>query len=80
MDPSNSVFRKYVTSLFDPVHAISAGKVAVVVGTILFVINHIVALFHHEMTLHRWVSALLSYLVPFMVSMHGRSSVRNKVK
>jgi hypothetical protein len=73
-------FRNYVTSLFDPVLALAAIKVAVVVGTILFVINHAEALFNHGMTSYRWISALLSYLVPYMVSMHGRFSERNKVK
>jgi hypothetical protein len=70
-------FRKYVASLIDPVMAIPASKVAVVVGTILFFINHAPALFTNQMTWHRWLSVFLSYIVPYMVSVHGRFSAKD---
>ncbi len=72
------VIKKYVASLFDPVLAAGAVKVALVVGTILLLINHADALFNNNMTVHRWVSVCLSYLVPYMVSIHGRISAKNK--
>jgi len=52
----------------------SALRVALFVGTILFSINHGRALLNGEMNGGRWLSALLTYMVPFMVSIHGQSS------
>lgn len=49
-------------------------RVALIVGTILFAINHGSAVIAHEMSYGRWVSALLTYVVPFMVSIHGQST------
>ncbi len=49
-------------------------KVALVVGTILFTINHGRALLSHQMDAERWISAVLTYGVPFMVSIHGQST------
>lgn len=69
--------KRYCAALFDPELAFSAGKVAFVVGSILFVINHAEAWLDNHMTGHRWFSAVLSYLVPYMVSIHGRVSARN---
>jgi hypothetical protein len=71
---------KYVECLFDPVLAVPAAKVALLVGTILLLINHAEALLQDNMSGHRWVSGLLSYVVPYMVSIHGRFSARNKIQ
>jgi len=49
-------------------------RVAVVVGTVLFTINHGQAALGGEMSSGRWLSAMLTYCVPFMVSIHGQSS------
>ena len=49
-------------------------QVALVVGTVLFTINHGQAVLHGEMSPDRWLSAMLTYCVPFMVSIHGQSS------
>ncbi|MEL6940595.1 MAG: nitrate/nitrite transporter NrtS [Cyanobacteria bacterium J06598_1] len=49
---------------------------ALFVGTLLFSINHGAAVLNDEMSSERWVSALLTYAVPFMVSIHGQSSRR----
>ncbi|MGB3570900.1 MAG: nitrate/nitrite transporter NrtS [Phormidesmis sp.] len=52
----------------------SALRVALFVGTILFSINHGRALLNGEMNGGRWFSAVLTYMVPFMVNIHGQSS------
>lgn len=52
----------------------TAIRVALVIGTLLFIINHAGALLNHEMSGDRWISALLTYLVPFGVSIHGQST------
>lgn len=49
-------------------------RVALMVGTLLFIINHGGALMAGEMDAQRWLSAILTYGVPFMVSIHGQST------
>lgn len=56
-----------------------AMKVALCVGTLLFTINHGSALINNQMSATRWTSALITYTVPFMVSIHGQSSRRTQV-
>lgn len=52
----------------------TAIRVALIVGTLLFIINHGSALLNHEMSGDRWASVVLTYLVPFAVSIHGQST------
>lgn len=49
-----------------------AVRVALVVGSILFTINHGAAVAKGEMTKGRWISAALTYCVPYAVSVHGQ--------
>ncbi|NEP42146.1 MAG: hypothetical protein F6K35_24165 [Okeania sp. SIO2H7] len=58
----------------------TAIKVAFIVGSILFVINHGSVLIEGTMTKQRWISALLTYLVPYAVNIHGQyvSKLRTK--
>ena len=48
--------KKYLTCLFDPRLAASAAIVSLIVGSILFIINHLEALIENQMTFHRWIS------------------------
>lgn len=66
--------KNFMSNLFNPILAAPALKVALVVGSILVVINHGGNVYHDQMTSQRWVAAFLSYLVPYMVSIHGRSA------
>ncbi|MEL6776354.1 MAG: nitrate/nitrite transporter NrtS [Cyanobacteria bacterium J06597_16] len=52
----------------------TALRVALFVGTVLFSLNHGSALMNDEMSQQRWISGILTYMVPFMVSIHGQSS------
>ncbi len=70
--------KNFISNLFNPLLAGPALKVALVVGSILFIINHGVSFYHYQMTSQRWLSAFLSYLVPYMVSIHGRSASNQK--
>ena len=54
-------------------------RVVLIVGTLLFTINHGSAVVNTNMTSARWVSAILTYCVPFMVSTHAQSSFRKRV-
>lgn len=50
----------------------TALKVSFVVGSILFVINHGSALVKGEMNRDRWISAGVTYVIPYMVNIHGQ--------
>ena len=58
--------------LLDRRFAPTAVRVSAVVGSILFTINHGAALVKGEMTKTRWLSGLITYLVPYSVSIHGQ--------
>ncbi len=69
----------YLRSLGDRQFMPTAIKVAFVVGSLLFTINHGWAVLHGQMTRDRWTAGLLTYLVPYMVNIHGQyvSRARN---
>ncbi|MBE9140342.1 nitrate/nitrite transporter NrtS [Nodosilinea sp. LEGE 07088] len=62
----------YLAALVIPQLAVRAVRVALVIGTLLFVINHGAAVRSRTMTQARWISAGLTYLVPYAVSIHGQ--------
>jgi hypothetical protein len=62
----------YFNALATPALAQRAVRVALFVGTVLFVINHGPAVRSGTMTPARWISAGLTYLVPYAVSIHGQ--------
>jgi hypothetical protein len=64
--------------LFNSWFAPTALKVALFVGTFLFVINHGTALLKGQMNQQRWVSAALSYCVPYLVNIHGQFVSRSR--
>jgi hypothetical protein len=53
-------------------------KVSVVVGSILFIINHGSAVVGGEMNRDRWISAGVTYLIPYMVNIHGQYVSRSR--
>ena len=73
--PSN-----YLRSLFDPELVPTAVRVALIVGSIVFVINHGWALLQGQMSRARWVSGGLTYLVPYMVNIHGQYVSRKRAR
>ncbi|HLL54377.1 MAG TPA: nitrate/nitrite transporter NrtS [Myxococcaceae bacterium] len=68
----------YFATLIDPGSAATAVRVALVVGSVLFLINHGAALLEGGMTPGRWVSACLTYLVPYAVNIHGQYVSRSR--
>lgn len=64
--------------LLDPKFAPTAVRVSLIVGSILFTINHGAALAKGEMTKTRWLSGLITYLVPYSVSIHGQHTSRTR--
>ncbi len=61
-------------ALFDRELMPTALKVALIVGTILFAINHGSTLLKGKMTKQQWISGILTYLVPYAVNIHGQYS------
>jgi hypothetical protein len=68
----SKVLKKIGGILFNPRFAPTALKVALFVGTVLFVINHGKAFLNGQMNQDRWISAGLSYCVPYLVNIHGQ--------
>ena len=68
----------YVQALFNRQLAPTAFKVALIVGTILFTINHGAAVVRGNMNRNRWLSGLLTYLVPYCVNIHGQYVSRDR--
>ncbi len=64
--------KEFWDSLFNPKFAQTAVRVALFVGTVLLIINHGNALVKGQMNPERWISAVLTYCVPYMVSIHGQ--------
>jgi hypothetical protein len=61
-----------------PVFRATALKVAMVVGSVLFVVNHGAALIEGEMSTERWLGAAVTYFVPYTVSVHGQFVAKSR--
>ena len=56
----------------------TAFKVSLVVGSILFSLNHGSALIKGNLSRDRAIAGLLTYLIPYSVSIHGQASTLRK--
>lgn len=70
--PQKPTLLGYFAALRERRLATSAVRVALIVGTLLFALNHGSALIQGKMTRERWFSAVLTYLVPYSVNIHGQ--------
>jgi len=68
--------REFLASLCDREFVPTALKVSLIVGSILFTLNHGSALLQGEMTRDRWLAGILTYLVPYSVNIHGQYTSR----
>jgi hypothetical protein len=64
--------------LADPKLMPTALRVSVVVGSLLFAINHGTAVVRREMNAERWTSVGLTYLMPYLVNIHGQYAHRSR--
>jgi hypothetical protein len=71
-------WRGYFSCLIDPAMMPMAIAVAVVIGSLLFAINHGTAFLSGQMEGDRWLSAGLTYLVPYAVNIHGQYVSRRR--
>ncbi|ELS04849.1 hypothetical protein Xen7305DRAFT_00045850 [Xenococcus sp. PCC 7305] len=72
------ILKEYSSALMNPKLASTGVKVAIVVGSVLFTINHGNAVVKGQMTRDRWLSGLLTYIVPYMVNIHGQFISKSK--
>jgi hypothetical protein len=70
--------KQLYTTWTDPSSRLTAIRVSLVVGSILFVLNHGSAVLERRMALDRWLAGIATYLVPYTVSIHGQSVTRSK--
>ncbi len=68
--------RDYLKALVQSSYSVPAMKTAAIVGTVLFLINHGVAIWNSQMTLGRWVSGAFTYVVPYAVHVFGQFTAR----
>lgn len=78
-EPRLPILRGYFASLFDPDFIPTGFKTACIVGSLLFCINHGWAFVQGRMTRDRWISVMLTYVMPYLVSVYGQYSYRRKV-
>ena len=73
-------FKNFCLSLTDKELMPTALKVALIIGSVLFIINHGAAVVKKQMTRGRWLSAGFTYLVPYVVNIHGQHTARARQK
>ena len=59
---------EFAKALINPNLAPTAFRVAIIVGSVLFTINHGTALAKGEMNKTRWLSGLITSLIPYSVN------------
>jgi hypothetical protein len=72
------VLQEYCLCLINKQMMPTAIRVALVVGSLLFIINHGSAFLSGKMNGDRWLSVGLSYLVPYGVNIHGQFISRRR--
>ena len=70
---SRLTIKAYGQNLLNPGFVISAVRTSVIVGSLIFVINHGNALVDKEITRNRWLAGALSFVTPYLVSIYGQA-------
>lgn len=70
----------YLASLVDRECMATGVRTALLVGSILFMINHGSAVARQEMTRDRWISGALTYLMPYLVNVYGQYASRSRTQ
>lgn len=74
------LLREFANDCRNPRFAPTAVRVALIVGSILLSINHGSAILKGTMSRDRWLAAMLTYAVPYMVNVHGQASSARRHK
>jgi hypothetical protein len=72
--------KTYSRNLVQRDFAFTALRTALIVGSLIFVVNHGEVLLKGQMTRQRWLAAALSYVTPYAVSIYGQSKCQLKYK
>ncbi|MGP1374906.1 MAG: nitrate/nitrite transporter NrtS, partial [Almyronema sp.] len=59
--------------LRNPAFVSQAVRMALIVGSLVFAINHGKALMQNEMNRDRWLAGALSFVTPYLVSIYGQT-------
>lgn len=73
------ILKGYVVSLFDRELIPTGLRTALIVGSLLFLINHGPAFLRGQMNDERWISTFLTYIMPYLVNVYGQYSYRCKL-
>lgn len=76
----SKAIKTYYACLTDSSMGPTALKVSLVVGSLLFAINHGSSLMSRNMSRDRWISGGLTFVVPYLVSIHGQCSGHSQRK
>ena len=77
---SSLTLKTYSQNLVKRDFSLNALRIAFIVGSLIFTINHGEALLKGQMTPQRWFAAALSYITPYAVSIYGQSKCQLKYK
>lgn len=69
--PSWRTWRQAVAVICFPQHLRSTIRITLVIGTVLFAINHLDVVLSGRASLATWVKGAVTYVVPFVVSNLG---------
>lgn len=70
--------KQFYIAWTDPTLMPTEIRVALVIGSTLFILNHGSAFLAGKMNRDRWLAGLVTYLIPYTVSMHGQHVARSK--
>lgn len=70
----------YLQSLQNPAFVPQAVRMALIIGSLVFAMNHGKALLQNEMNRDRWLSGALSFVTPYLVSIYGQTQCQNRQK
>ncbi|PSN19660.1 hypothetical protein C7271_06165 [filamentous cyanobacterium CCP5] len=55
-----------------------AARMALIIGSLVFAMNHGKALLQNEMSRDRWISGALSFVMPYLVSVYGQAHCQSR--
>ncbi|HEY9818123.1 MAG TPA: nitrate/nitrite transporter NrtS [Candidatus Obscuribacterales bacterium] len=74
--PPTVTLADYRKSLRNPDLVPQAVRMALIIGSLVFSMNHGKALLQNEMNRDRWLSGSLSFVIPYLVSIYGQTQCR----
>lgn len=76
--PATVTLADYRHSLRNPAFVPQAVRMALIIGSLVFAMNHGKALLQNEMNRDRWLSGALSFVTPYLVSIYGQTQCQSR--